>query len=277
VARSHGIDDRSPQHRRPAPVRYRAFAWTGAALFAASLLYFLFSYAVTFRETVPGPLDPIALATNIGLFTVFALHHSVFARPPVRRRVERALPPVLERSFYVWVASMMLIGVCALWQPLAGIAWQLPAALGWLPPVVQLAGVAITLRSAAIIDIWELAGVRQLEGRPEGRPLHTTRARRGGPSGPPSTASSSGPSGPLSEFRTDGPYGWVRHPIYLGWFLLVFGVGTMTMTRLVLAAVSCAYILIAIPLEEASLRRTAPDRYAEYMRKVRWKLAPYVY
>ena len=78
------------------------------------------------------------------------------------------------------------------------------------------------------------------------------------------------------EFKTIGPYGWVRHPIYLGWMLLVFGVGTMTMTRLVFAVVSSVYILIAIPFEERTIRASSPG-YAEYMRRVRWKLVPHVY
>lgn len=80
-----------------------------------------------------------------------------------------------------------------------------------------------------------------------------------------------------TEFKTTGPYGLVRHPIYLGWFLMVFGVPVMTGTRLVFAIVSCAYLLIAIPLEERTLQRTTGGRYEDYMRLVRWKLVPGVY
>jgi protein-S-isoprenylcysteine O-methyltransferase Ste14 len=69
----------------------------------------------------------------------------------------------------------------------------------------------------------------------------------------------------------------VRHPIYLGWFLLVFAVATMTMTRLAFALISCAYVLVAIPLEERSLLRNSAGTYADYMRKVPWRLVPRVY
>ncbi len=79
------------------------------------------------------------------------------------------------------------------------------------------------------------------------------------------------------EFKTTGPYGVVRHPIYLGWFLMVFGVPVMTGTRLVFAVVSCFYLLVAIPLEERTLRRTTSGKYDEYMQLVRWKLVPGVY
>jgi protein-S-isoprenylcysteine O-methyltransferase Ste14 len=69
----------------------------------------------------------------------------------------------------------------------------------------------------------------------------------------------------------------VRHPIYLGWFLIVFPVPLMTMTRLLFAVVSSVYILIAIPFEERSLRRTSGGAYEPYRRKVRWKLIPRLY
>jgi protein-S-isoprenylcysteine O-methyltransferase Ste14 len=76
------------------------------------------------------------------------------------------------------------------------------------------------------------------------------------------------------EFKTRGPYGWVRHPIYSGWFLIVFAVPVMTLTRLVFAVTSSAYLLIAIPFEERSLRRSSRGTYDQYMREVRWRLVP---
>jgi methanethiol S-methyltransferase len=236
-----------------------AMAWAGAALFAGSLSYFLFTYAVTFGEITSGAVSPAAIGADIALFTIFALHHSVFARERVRGWMMRTLSPRLERSVYVWVASLMLIAVCALWQPVAGIAWQVDGPAAWLLPAAQLAGVWLTLRSAAIIDIWDLAGVRQAQG---------------GPSvGAEALAEAAGPP----EFKTDGPYGWVRHPIYLGWLLLVFPVATMTMTRLLFAAISSAYIVVAIPFEERSLLRSSGGNYGAYIKAVRWKLIPGLY
>ena len=76
---------------------------------------------------------------------------------------------------------------------------------------------------------------------------------------------------------TTGPYGVVRHPIYLGWFLLVFSVGTMTMTRFVFAVVSCVYILVAIPFEERSMRASSQGAYERYMKRVPRKLIPGLY
>jgi len=94
------------------------FAWAGAALFVASLGYFLYTYAVTFAEIGSGGMAPGAVAADVALFSAFALHHSVFARLGVRAWVSRHLSAKLERSAYVWVASLMLIAVCGLWRPI---------------------------------------------------------------------------------------------------------------------------------------------------------------
>ena len=237
-----------------APLTARAVAWGGALLFVYSLSFFLYSYAVTFGEShpLPPPEDPRAPAratiADVALFTLFALHHSVFARESVRAWVARIVPPYLERSLYVWVASALFIAVCALWQSVPGSAWRIDGVTRWIAIAVQAVGVWLCLHSAAIIDIFELSGVRQLSPR----------------------------AGPM-EFKASGPYGWVRHPIYTGWFLLVFAVPTMTMTRLVFAVVSCAYLLVAIPFEERSIRAASNGAYDAYARQVRWKLVPGLY
>jgi methanethiol S-methyltransferase len=240
------IDPVSPAGR-VSPGR-RLFAWGGALLFAASLGYFLYTYTLTFRESQDGGGTGRAIAWDLALFTVFALHHSVFARTRVRLLIARTVPAPLERSVYVWIAAALFIGVCALWQPVAGVAWSIPAAVAY---TVLVLGILLTLKSAAVIDVWDLAGVRQT-----------------GSHQPP-------PAAP--EFKTSGPYGYVRHPIYSAWFLMVLGVPVMTGTRLVFALVSCAYLLIAIPLEEGSLRRTTAGAYDGYMRAVPWRLIPRIF
>jgi len=251
--------------RIPAPGVYRSasvptaagrtVAWGGAALFVVALLYFLFAYFVTFGETAgtlasraSGATGPIVF--DVTLFSIFALHHSLFARERVRAEIQRLAGP-LERSAYVWIASALFIVVCAAWRPVPGMVWRLEAPVAWLLWVLQILGGWLTLRGAAVIDVFELAGIRQLQNAPQ-----TPQADV------------------ATEFKTTGPYGWIRHPIYAGWFVVVFAVPTMTMTRLVFAVTSCAYLLVAIPLEERSLRRTTGGAYDAYIRQVRWKLVP---
>ena len=242
----------------------RAFAWAGAVLFAVALAYFLFAYSVTFGEITAGETAVDAIVFDVALFSVFALHHSIFARDSVRATIRRLVPAHLERAVYVWVASLMLIGVCAAWRPVSGVVWAVHQPWSWLLTGVQLAGVWLSLRSAVVIDVWELAGVRQVSAHSQ---LQTST---------PQTQSRELEVGGW-KFETDGPYGWVRHPIYLGWILIVFAVGTMTMTRLVFAVVSSVYILAAIPFEERTLRRNSAGAYDDYMRQVPSKLLPRVY
>lgn len=228
---------------------------TGLVFFAAALLYFVYNYTIVFSREVSGGVSTRAIVFDVGLFTVFALHHSVFARDGIRNAVTR-LVGTLERSAYVWLASALFVAICAGWRPIAGAAWRTDEpVVVWILRAGQAAGVWFTLRSAAMIDIGHLSGVAQVS---DGTPAEGRAAQ------------------PI-EFKTHGPYGWVRHPIYTGWFLLVFSVPVMTMTRLVFAVSSSLYLLIAIPLEERSLRQSSAGSYDAYMRKVRWKLLPHVF
>jgi protein-S-isoprenylcysteine O-methyltransferase Ste14 len=221
------------------------FAWMGATVFVLSLSYFLFTFWTVFGRILDGPPGVAAILWNVLLFSAFALHHSVFAREPVRHRLTRAFPH-LERSIYVWIASLLFIGVCWLWEPVGGTVWNFDGFAGIALNMLHVGGIALSVYSAALIDAFELAGVRQPVSR-------------------------------LLEFKTSGPYGLVRHPIYLGWVLIVFSVGTMTMTRFVFAVVSCAYILVAIPFEERSIRLSSAGAYDRYMKQVRRKLIPGLY
>lgn len=228
----------------------RAFAWGGALLFAAALGCFAYQYLITFGTATSG-VTPGAIPWNVMLFTGFAIHHSVFARTPVRRWISR-YGARYERTIYVWIASLLFLSVCLLWRPVAGTVWAVESPLRWLLYAVQALGVVLTLRGAAVLDALELAGVSQVRLKPD-----TTTE--------------------FPEYKTTGPYGWVRHPIYAGWFLMVLPATPMTMTRLTFAVVSCLYLVIAIPFEERTLRRTSSGAYDAYMKAVRWKLIPGIY
>ena len=230
----------------------RVCAWGGAAAFAASLLYFLFSYDVTFARTIDGPASLGSITWDVLLFSIFALHHSVFARSGIRDSILRRWP-TLERSLYVWIASMLLVVTCAFWRPVAGDVWKIYGAPAVVLRLLHLGGIVLSVASAVAIDIWDLSGVKQ---------VYATNA----------TPNAQGPS--ANEFRTTGPYGLVRHPIYTGWFLLVFAVPHRTMTRLVFAVASSLYVLIAIPFEERSLLASTAGAYDRYREKVRFRLVP---
>ena len=225
-----------------------AFVWIGALIFAGSLGSFVVVYGhllgVPAASTTPAwP----AVWIDITLFTVFALHHSIMARTGAKTWITRAVPADLERSLYVWVASLLFLAVCWLWRPLPGVAWAVEGPARWLLFSVQFAGIALTERAARFIGMWELAGVRQAR---DDRPV---------------------------EFKVTGPFGLVRHPIYLGWVLMVFAAPVMTYSRLLFAVVSTVYLIAAIPWEEASLVETFGAKYRDYQRQVRSRLLPWIW
>ena len=222
-----------------------AGAWVGALLFAISLAVFLFSYAVTFAGQ-PVTSHPVEDAgVNLLLFAFFASHHSLFARTRMRTWVARTMPVLPERTLFVCVASLLLMLVCWLWRLLPGTVWKVEGALAALVHLVQFAGILLVIRSAAVVGVRDLAGL------------------------PPSHGG--------TELKVRGPYRWIRHPIYAGWLLLTFGVPLMTTTRFLFAAASGVYLLIAIPLEERTLRSTMSPAYARYASQVRWRLLPGLY
>ena len=227
------------------PIAARLFSWTGALLFFVSLAYFFFSYLIRFGEPVAGRIESAAITWNVALFTIFAMHHSIFARTGIRDWLRRAIPDYLERPVYIWIASILFLIVCLFWRPVPGVLWDAGGAAALPLWGLQGAGIWLTLKSAGILDVRELAGLVQ--------------------------------KGPPTDFRASGPYGWVRHPIYAGWFLMVLPAPRMTMTRFVFAVVSCLYLLVAIPLEERTMRRGSDGGYDRYMRQVRWRLIPGVY
>lgn len=224
--------------------------WFGGALFVASLASFVFVYAIVLGRPpeVNSVSTGLAIGLNVAMFTVFALHHSAMARSGAKAWISDVIPASLERSVYVWIASALFLGVTWMWVPVPGMAWELAGPWQWVGRAAQLLGLWMIARAAGILDPLELAGIRQLHGRL--RPV---------------------------VFKATGPFGLVRHPIYLGWILMVFGAPSMTMSRLVMAVVSSTYLVVAIPWEERSLIEAFGDRYREYQRRVQSRLIPYVW
>jgi protein-S-isoprenylcysteine O-methyltransferase Ste14 len=233
----------------------KAFVWLGGGFFVGSLAFCAYSYLVTWTN---GGVDAIAdgptakmrppwqaFLINAALFTAFAAHHSVFARDTVKARVARIVPEPLQRSVFVWIASLLLVAACALWQTSGSDVYDLGGWPAYGLAAAQIAGIWLIASAARVIDPLELAGIR--------------------------------PHLRSNTLQIRGPYRWIRHPIYLGWMIAVFGAAHMTAPRLAFAAISSFYLVIAIPWEERSLAREFPDEYPAYQRQVKWRVVPYVY
>jgi methanethiol S-methyltransferase len=225
----------------------------------AYLTFFVtFLYAIGFVEDLvvpitidgsaaPAPAAPLrqALIVNLILMSIFAVQHSVMARPQFKRWWTKFVPTSVERTTYVLLASLALALLIWQWQPMPAIVWQiadrqLAAAvmglsfLGWL----------IVLSSTFLINHFELFGLHQVANNLSGRAMPTLR------------------------FRTPLFYRFVRHPIYLGFIIAFWAAPTMTQGHLLFAAVTTAYIFVGIWLEERDLVAVFGDDYRRYRQRV---------
>ena len=218
------------------------------AIFFASFLYaigFIGNFAVP-RRIDGVPQLPLwqALAIDAGLLALFAVQHSVMARPAFKRWLTRFIPTSAERSTYVLASSLALIAIFIHWQPLGGVIWNAQSdiaratlyglyAFGWL----------LVLATTFLINHFDLFGLRQVWLQLLGKPYT-----------------------PL-KFVVPGPYRVVRHPLYVGWLCVFWATPVMTATHLFFAVGTTLYILTAIRFEERDLVAAHPE-YDAYRRAV---------
>jgi protein-S-isoprenylcysteine O-methyltransferase Ste14 len=223
----------------------------GIACYAVFFATFLYAIAFLGNFEIGNSIDATpttgigqAIALNIGLLALFALQHSIMARPAFKRWWTQFVPTVAERSTYVLFSSLALILLFWLWQPIGAVIWQVnnPVGKGVLY-AGYAAGWILLLISTFLINHFDLFGLRQSWLYFRSRP-YTEIA-----------------------FRTPGLYKHVRHPLYVGWLLTFWCTPTMTAAHLLFTLMTTAYILIAIQLEERDLTRAFPE-YESYRRRV---------
>lgn len=221
-----------------------------------SYLIFLgvFTYAVGWLGNfgVPNSIDApprkgfwSALGINVGLLIVFAIQHSVMARSSFKSWMTQVVAKEAERSTYVLASNLAMILMFRYWEPMGMYIWRvedeyISAALygmffvGWL----------VVLVSSFLINHFDLLGVRQVWLYLVGKPYT------------------------YLQFNTPGLYKYVRHPLYVGWFIAFWVTPTMTLGHLVFALGTSAYMLFAIPLEERDLERALGASYTNYKKRV---------
>lgn len=230
--------------------RITAFVY-GVVCYLAFLGAFLYAVGFLGNFGVPKSMDSgpqmsllSALAINCALLTLFALQHSVMARPWFKAIWTRLVPTVVERSTYVLFSSLALFVLFWKWQPMGGVIWSVGNSAGQLALNALFAiGWVTVLVSTFLINHFDLFGLRQVWLNLLGHPYS-----------------------PLA-FRTPGFYRYVRHPLYVGWLLVFWSAPTMTAAHLVFALATTTYILVAIQLEERDLVRIHGE-YAEYRKRV---------
>jgi protein-S-isoprenylcysteine O-methyltransferase Ste14 len=227
--------------------RYITFVY-GLISYVLSFIAILYAIGFVTGLVVPKTIDsgvvgPIAEAVivNILLLSIFAVQHSVMARKSFKRWWTQFVPESAERSTYVLFSGLALLLLFWQWRPIPAVVWhienpQLAAAVLGL----SFAGWAISLASTFLINHFELFGVSQVVSHFTGRPM------------------------PAANFRAPLLYKFVRHPIYLGLIIAFWAAPTMTVGHLLFAAVSTAYILVGIMLEERDLIALFGDDYRRY-------------
>lgn len=231
----------------------------GVAAFAYGLFAYLgflgtILYAIGFvgnlwvpKSIDSGPSAPLltALTMNIALLALFAVQHSVMARPAFKGWWTRYVPAAVERSTYVILSSLALVLLFWQWRALPMSVWTVDNEAGRLVlSLLSWSGWATVFASTFLINHFELFGLKQVFARASRRVL----------------------AGPV--FSTPLLYRMVRHPLYLGFVFAFWATPDMTVGHLLFALATTGYILVAIRLEERDLIAVFGDQYRHYQRDV---------
>lgn len=218
------------------------------------LMFFgVFVYSIGFigNILIPNSLDGqpklsmlAAISVNMGLLGLFAVQHSVMARPSFKRWWTQIVPKPLERSTYVLFSNLAMIAIFVFWQPIGGVVWTVPCVYGQATMYTLYGlGWLTVFYTTCLLNHFELFGLRQVWLHVRGEPYTQL------------------------PFNEPSLYRYVRHPLYVGWLMVLWFTPIMTISHLFFAVGTTAYILVAIQLEERNLQDGLPG-YSEYKKRV---------
>jgi len=224
------------------------YALVSYGVFTLSFLYalgFVGNYVVPKSIDVGPASNPVeAVVVNLLLMSLFAIQHTVMARPGFKRSLARFIPTACERSTYVLLSSLILLLLFWQWRPIPAPVWQTSGIAAWVLTSIHWLGWLIAFASTHMIDHFDLFGLRQAFAALRGAEM------------------------PDQSFRTPLLYKIVRHPIMLGFLLAFWATPVMTEGHLLFALANTAYILVALQFEERDLIAVFGVTYRDYRRRV---------
>ena len=185
-----------------------------------------------------------AIVVNLLLLGLFAIQHSIMARPAFKQWWSRIFPVACQRSTYVLLSSLILLLLFWQWRPIPVLVWQTSGIMAWLLIGVYWLGWLIVFASTFMIDHFDLSGLRQAFFALRGAEV------------------------PGQSFRTPLLYKIVRHPLMLGFLLAFWATPEMTAGHLLFALMTTAYILVGLQFEERDLIAEFGTTYLRYRRRV---------
>jgi len=228
-----------------------AVAIVGASVYVLFLATFVYLIGFIGGAVVPKTLDDgfagdmaTVIAVDLGFLALFAVQHTIMARPPFKRWWTGIVPAALERSIFVAVTCAILIGMVVSWRPLPGVVWHVDGIAAVAIHAVFWLGWGIVLLSTFLIDHFELFGVKQALAHAFGRERGPT------------------------AFQERFLYRYVRHPLMLGFLLAFWATPHMTWGHLLFASVTTGYVLIAVVIEERTLVSLHGAAYQDYQQRV---------
>jgi len=231
----------------PSLLNRTAILLYGVTVYAIFFATFCYTPGFVGNVLVPKSIDSVpaaplgaALLVNGGLLLLFAVQHSVMARPFFKRWFTQVIPEAAERSTYTLASTLILIALYACWQPMGGVIWQVDAPFARALLYGGLfGGFTLVVVLSFLINHFDLFGLRQVWMYFRNQPYTPVK------------------------FTNPGPYKFVRHPLYVGWFLTFWCTPTMTVAHLFFAVLTSAYIFVGIFFEERDLQDAHPE-YANY-------------
>ena len=186
-----------------------------------------------------------ALFIDISLIALFSITHSVMARKSFKRWITRYIPQAIERSTFVLTSSVLLMVMMVMWQPLGGVVWAVNNEIAVIAIYSVFAiGTAVIFLASFLINHFDLFGLRQVWLAFVNKPYTDL------------------------HFTTPFLYKITRHPLYLGFVIMLWSTPVMTITHLVCAILMTLYIVIAIQFEEKDLVASLGEKYRQYQKTV---------